>query len=133
MHPTSDTNEQGSYRYVLVPDHQGPRSAFMAGFEEGYTTLDGIRAGLNYLGLSSHLPIGLIGYSGGGHATAWASLLVDSYAPDLTTVAAAYGGTPVDLNTMLHFLNKGVRTPFRPLGWQLTRQYRRIVALLLPG
>lgn len=77
----------------------------MAGYEEGYATLDGVRAGLTYLGLPSHHGVGLIGYSGGGHATAWASHLSASYASDLTIVAAAYGGTPVDLNTMLSFLN----------------------------
>lgn len=95
-------------RYVLVPDHQGPRSAFMAGYEEGYATLDGIRAGLRHLHFPVDLPVGVIGYSGGGHATAWASHLVESYAPDLNIVGAAYGGTPFDLGAMVHHLNKQV-------------------------
>lgn len=99
-----------------MPDHAGPRSAFMAGYEEGYATLDGIRAGLSYLDLPSTTPIGMVGYSGGGHATAWASHLADSYASDLTIVAAAYGGTPVDLLSMLEFLNKKPFSGFVAMG-----------------
>lgn len=105
--------------YVLVPDHQGPRAAFMAGYEEGQATLDGIRAGLTFLGLPHDTSVGLIGYSGGAHATAWAAHLQEQYAPDLHVISAAYGGTPIDLNTLVSHLNgqvrhqvAGVTTPF---------------------
>jgi hypothetical protein len=86
--------------YTLVyPDYEGPYSEYAAGTVEGQITLDGIRAALHFtqLGLSATTPVGMWGYSGGAIATAWASTLESSYAPELNIVAIAHGGTPAVL------------------------------------
>lgn len=86
--------EQGYY--VVAPDHLGSSSAFIGGFQEGYAILDGIRAAISFNKLEKNVPTALAGYSGGGHATAWAANLHGSYAPELNIVGAVHGGTPVD-------------------------------------
>jgi hypothetical protein len=86
--------------YTLVyPDYEGPYSEYAAGTVEGQITLDGIRAALHFtqLGLSATTPVGMWGYSGGAIATAWASSLEATYAPELKIVAIAHGGTPAVL------------------------------------
>lgn len=92
--------------YVIVPDHEGPRSAFMAGHEQGQAGLDGIRAGISYLGVDKQTPIALLGYSGGASATTWMESLHGAYAPELNIVGSAHGGTPLDIFAMLNFLDK---------------------------
>lgn len=84
--------------YVISPDHYGPMSAMVAGRMEGHATLDGLRSALSFLGLPVNATkIGLWGYSGGSHATAWAATLHDEYAPELQIAAASYGGLPADI------------------------------------
>ncbi|MEL0028113.1 MAG: lipase family protein [Perlucidibaca sp.] len=84
---------------VVVPDHEGPNSAFAAGRLHAHITLDGIRAALQFapLGLSASTPVGLIGYSGGGIASAWAASYQPSYAPELNLVGAAVGAPATNL------------------------------------
>ena len=55
---------------VVVPDYEGPNSAFSAGRQEGMGLLDGIRAALNYApaGISKNATVGGYGYSGGATA-----------------------------------------------------------------
>ncbi len=44
--------------YVVSADHEGPRSAFIAGYEEGMAILDGIRALKNYQNLPQDSAVG---------------------------------------------------------------------------
>jgi triacylglycerol lipase len=84
---------------IVVPDHEGPTSAYAAGPLAGQITLDSIRAAERFapLGLSATTPVGMTGYSGGAIATAWAASLQKNYAPELKIVALASGGTPADV------------------------------------
>jgi hypothetical protein len=51
--------------------------------------------------------VALDGYSGGAHATAWATELAASYAPELNIVGAIEGGTPADLEAAAKFNDGG--------------------------
>ncbi|MFC4605608.1 lipase family protein [Rhodococcus kronopolitis] len=83
---------------VVASDYQGPEMAWIAGRQTAHGVLDGIRAAQRFepLGLSRS-PIVMYGYSGGGHATAWAAEQKSSYAPELNIIGAAEGGVPGDL------------------------------------
>ncbi|MGQ4619894.1 lipase family protein [Nocardia sp. R7R-8] len=90
---------------VALPDHLGPTSAYGAAKLGGMITLDGIRAARRVaeLGLADS-PVGLLGYSGGGMASAWAAALAPTYAPELPLVGVASGGVPMNLVTMIEGL-----------------------------
>lgn len=92
---------------VVIPDHQGPDSAYAAGPLAGRITLDGIRAARNFspLGLKKDLRVGLMGYSGGAIANGWAAELHKTYAPELPIVGAAEGGVPADVNALVNLAN----------------------------
>ena len=93
---------------VVVPDHEGLDSEFAAGVQEGHAVLDGIRAAESFApaGLAgAKTPVGLWGYSGGGHATSWAAELAPSYAPELNLVGATHGGTAADIKVVWDHLN----------------------------
>lgn len=90
---------------VTVPDYEGESLDWAAGQEEGYNTLDAIRATENYLHDGSSTKVGMFGYSGGAIATQWASELQPSYAPSLHIIGAASGGIPVDLAHNLTYIN----------------------------
>lgn len=92
--------------YVAVPDHEGPRSAFIAGYEQGQAGLDGIRAAENFLGMTQDTQVAMYGYSGGASATAWMANLQPTYAPELNIVGAVHGGTPVDILATIEYLDK---------------------------
>ncbi|GAA1956974.1 lipase family protein [Kitasatospora viridis] len=81
---------------VAIPDHEGPKSVFLAGPQEGHAVLDGIRAVRDFGadGIGKANPWALSGYSGGANATGWAAQLQPGYAPDVPLVGAAIGGTP---------------------------------------
>lgn len=95
--------------YVTVPDHEGPRSAFIAGYEQGQAGLDGIRATENFLGFDQDTPVTLYGYSGGASASTWMANLHSTYAPELNIVGAAYGGTPIDIIATMDYLDRDDR------------------------
>lgn len=84
---------------VSVPDFEGPEMHYGAGGIAAHAVLDGLRAtrGFSDSGLGPGNPIGLVGYSGGGQATAWATEQQPSYAPELEITASAPGGVPADL------------------------------------
>jgi hypothetical protein len=84
---------------VVAPDHDGNAEQFIAGQQEGHAVLDGLLAteSLPAAGLNRSTRVALAGYSGGAHATAWATELAASYAPELNIVGAIEGGTPADL------------------------------------
>jgi triacylglycerol lipase len=97
---------------VVIPDFEGPDYAWTAGVEEGYATLDGIRAAENFapLGLNgSATPVGLMGYSGGSQASEFAAEEAPTYAPNLNIVGAAIGGLPVNIG---HIAAKADGGPF---------------------
>ncbi|WP_439031113.1 lipase family protein [Gordonia terrae] len=93
---------------VVIPDHQGPESAFAAGPLAGHITLDGIRGARNFapLGLKDDLRVGLMGYSGGAIATGWAAELHSRYAPELPIVGAAEGGVPADIRALVDLADR---------------------------
>jgi hypothetical protein len=100
---------------VVVPDYEGPGSAYSAGPLEGHGMLDGIRAAENLSaqdGLEGRRTrVGLWGYSGGAMATVWASELAPRYAPRLNLVAVAEGGVPADVHTAFDTINSGYLAP----------------------
>ncbi|MCH5642853.1 lipase family protein [Gordonia sp. ABSL49_1] len=101
------TSLVGAGYSVVIPDHQGPQSAFAAGPLAGRITLDGIRGARNFrpLGLKDDLRVGMMGYSGGSIATGWAAELAASYAPELPIVGAAEGGVPADIGALVNLAN----------------------------
>jgi len=92
---------------VSIPDHEGPLGIWGAPYEPGYHVLDGLRAALNTeaLNLSPEAPMGLWGYSGGGLATAWATEVHATYAPELNLVGAVLGSPVGDLGHTFRRLN----------------------------
>lgn len=65
---------------------------------EAHTTLDMIRAARNLeaANLPKNGPVGMFGYSQGGAAIGGAAELAATYAPDIKITAAAFGGAPID-------------------------------------
>ncbi|MDI1258709.1 lipase family protein [Aquabacterium sp.] len=83
---------------VTMADYEGLESQWIVAKNSGQGVLDGIRATLKFpkSGLNASTPVGMLGYSGGGFATAWAAELANGYAPDLKIIGAAQGGLPVN-------------------------------------
>ena len=99
---------------IAIPDHLGPRSAYGAAELGGRITLDGIKAGKNLdVANIAGSPVGLIGYSGGGMASAWAAAW-STYAPGLRLAGSAYGGAPMNLIKMAEGL--GYNNPHPAFG-----------------
>lgn len=90
---------------VVLPDYEGEHLDWLAGREEGYNTLDGIRAAENALKLPATTSVGMVGYSGGAIATEFASELAPSYAPSLQIVGVAEGGVLADIEHNLSYVN----------------------------
>ena len=92
--------------YVVVADYEGEQFDEAAGQEEGYATLDGIRAAESRLGLSAgSTPVALVGFSGGAIATDYATELAPKYAPGLDIVGAAEDGVAVDYAHNFEYVN----------------------------
>ncbi|CAK7895544.1 lipase 1 [[Candida] anglica] len=92
--------------YVVVPDHEGPKSTFVAAHSAGKIVLNAIRAVLqtgNTTGLSSNPRIALWGYSGGSLGTEWGAMYRKSYAPELNIVGAALGGIIADIDHVARY------------------------------
>ncbi|MFE7744149.1 lipase family protein [Nocardia sp. NPDC057455] len=95
---------------VVVPDHQGPNSAFAYGPLAARIALDGIRAAERFGPL--HLPgtdteVAMWGYSGGSIPTLHGAELRSAYAPEVNLVGVVSGGTDVDLEILSREANKG--------------------------
>lgn len=113
---TIDTAFQQGW-VVIMPDHQGPKSAWLARANAAHAILDGLRAadrsgefsGIRRGGDDNrNTKYALWGYSGGGIATTGALELRAEYAPELTNiVGAAVGGLVPDLPKGIQSLNKG--------------------------
>ncbi|KAK0557380.1 hypothetical protein OC846_000599, partial [Tilletia horrida] len=101
-----DSSLQNGY-YVNIPDHEGSRALVFVGNMEGHAVLDSLRAATKFPtaipGVTSKTPIVMGGYSGGAHATAWASQLAPKYAPKLNILGQVIGGTPVNVTHILEF------------------------------
>lgn len=102
--------------YVVIPDHEGPSSSFIAGKTEGKIILDGIRGIIASEKLPAKSKVTLYGYSGGAHATVWGTEMHESYAPEINVVGAAHGGTPIDPEHLLTSLNGGAFAGFSTAG-----------------
>ncbi|MFE7742247.1 lipase family protein [Nocardia sp. NPDC057455] len=93
---------------VVVTDYQGLATpgdhTYLVGRAEGTAVLDAARAAerlpeANARGVGAESPVGIVGYSQGGHAGSWAAELSDDYAPELRIKALAVGGVPADTLT----------------------------------
>jgi hypothetical protein len=93
---------------VVTSDYEGPQAQLLAGPGAGYAVLDGIRAARSFpdAGLASS-PVALWGYSGGAFASAWASALRGTHAPELGFTAIALGGIPANLETTVRNVDGG--------------------------
>ncbi|MFR9751714.1 lipase family protein [Nocardia sp. 004] len=95
---------------VVVPDHQGPDSAFAHGPLAARIALDGIRAAENFapLGLpGAATEVAMWGYSGGSIPTVHGAELRAEYAPEVNLVGVVSGGTDVDLEVLAREANRG--------------------------
>ncbi len=83
---------------VALADYEGLDSQWIVARNTAHGVLDGIRAVQRFSksGLNAATPVGMLGYSGGGFATAWAAEYAPTYAPELKIVGAAQGGLPVN-------------------------------------
>lgn len=144
---------------VIIPDHLGPKVAYPGGQLSARIVLDGMRAVRDDPRFeSAGSRFGALGYSGGGIASAWVSLMHDDYAPDVNLVGVAQGGVPTDMTTMARMIGntphpafglafaaavgmareypEGIRLEEKltPEGWGLYQQLRgRCTATLLTG
>ncbi|CAK7890764.1 lipase 1 [[Candida] anglica] len=92
--------------YVVVPDHEGPKSTYVAGYSAGKAVLNSIRAVLssgNDTGIDPDAEVALWGYSGGSLGTGWGAQLHPTYAPELNLIGAAYGGIIVNVSSVAKY------------------------------
>ncbi|NSC23246.1 lipase [Streptomyces albus subsp. chlorinus] len=91
---------------VAVTDYEGLGTpgdhTYTVARAEGTAVLDAARAaqrlpGARKLGVGPRSPVGVMGYSQGGQASAAAAELAASYAPELRVKGTASGGVPADL------------------------------------
>ncbi|PWN25307.1 LIP-domain-containing protein [Jaminaea rosea] len=92
--------------YLVLPDWQGPHSSYGVGRLAGKVVLDSLRAVEHFQKLNGSQVL-MYGASGGGHATAWASTMAASYAPELKVVGASFGGAPLDQEQLIRSANDG--------------------------
>lgn len=93
---------------IVTTDYEGPNNTWGVGVTTGRGVLDGIRAAerLPEAGLNgAATKVGLMGYSGGGNASAWANEHAPGYAPELNIIGAAYGGVGADMATIVRALD----------------------------
>jgi pimeloyl-ACP methyl ester carboxylesterase len=95
---------------LAIPDYEGPGSYFFSAAEEAHGVLDGIKAALHFkaAGFSNKNPVAMMGYSGGGYATAVAALYQAKYAPKLHLTAAAIGSPAVSVTAELKAFSGGI-------------------------
>lgn len=94
---------------IVTSDYEGPNDSWGVGATTARGVLDGIRAAESYApaGFDKGVDtkVGMMGYSGGGNASAWANEYAPAYAPELNIVGAAYGGVGGDLETIVRSLD----------------------------
>jgi fermentation-respiration switch protein FrsA (DUF1100 family) len=96
--------------YVVMPDYEGAKSAFTAGRNSGQATLDSLRATYataNMTGLDPDAKTVLWGYSGGTVGSAWATVLLEDYAPELKPklLGAALGSLVTNITATVEAVN----------------------------
>lgn len=79
---------------VVVPDYQGPNSAWLGADGQARGVLDSLRAARAFkpAGIDPKAPIALWGYSGGAIASSTAAQMQPSYAPKLKLAGVVLGG-----------------------------------------
>ncbi|MCT1617460.1 lipase family protein [Kocuria marina] len=88
---------------VVVPDYIGLGTegihTYMNRTDQAHAVLDAVRAaqGMGIDGISAKTPVGAVGYSQGGGATAAAAEAAGSYAPEIDLKGAWAGAPPADL------------------------------------
>ncbi|AXK35984.1 lipase [Streptomyces armeniacus] len=101
---------------VAVTDYEGLGTpgdhTYTVAQPAGTALLDAARAAqrlpeAQQMGVSAESPVGIMGYSQGGQASAWAAELHGSYAPELKVKGTASGGVPADLMKVATHLNGG--------------------------
>ncbi|GAA2076534.1 lipase family protein [Streptomyces albiaxialis] len=101
---------------VAVTDYEGLGTpgdhTYTVAQAEGTAVLDAARAAQRLpeaqkMGVSAESPVGIMGYSQGGQASAWAAELAESYAPELKVKGTASGGVPADLAKVAEHANGG--------------------------
>lgn len=96
---------------VAVTDYEGMGTpgnpTYIVKDAEAHALLDVVRAAqrLPGSGLSASSPVGLVGYSQGGQATAAAAEVEAAYAPELDIRGAVAGGTPSELQEVSDHLD----------------------------
>ena len=96
---------------VAITDYEGyttgKTATYVTARSEGHAVLDSVRAAQRLTGSSvtGRSPLTLWGYSQGGGASAWATVLHPSYAPELRLKGTASGGVPADSKAVGDFLN----------------------------
>ncbi len=95
---------------VVLSDYEGIDSQWIVGKNTAHGVLDGIRAAINFgpVGVSSGAAVALAGFSGGGHASAWAAEMAAEYAPELNIVGSAMGGVPVNVKNVANKVDGGL-------------------------
>lgn len=103
---------------VAVTDYEGYTTGstptYVAGRSEAHAVLDMVRAAAQVPGsdVTSSSPLTIWGYSQGGGASAWATVLAPSYASELHLLGDASGGVPADSKTINTSLNSNVGAGF---------------------
>ncbi|RFU86282.1 lipase [Streptomyces triticagri] len=101
---------------VVVTDYEGLGTpgdhTYMVAAAQGSAVLDAARAAQHLPEASGHgvvpeSPVGIMGYSQGGGASAKAAEMAASYAPELHVKGTASGGVPADLAAVADSLNGG--------------------------
>ncbi|MEU4317604.1 lipase family protein [Nocardia fluminea] len=91
---------------VVVTDYPGLGTpgdhTYLVGRAEGAAVLDAARAAQRLPeaqgeGVTIDSPVGIMGYSQGGHASSWAGEMAREYAPELQIKGIVAGGLPSDL------------------------------------
>lgn len=101
---------------VVVTDYEGLGTpgdhTYMVAKAQGSAVLDAARAAQRHpeaakYGLSADAPVGIMGYSQGGGASAKAAEMAATYAPALKVKGTASGGVPADLAEVAESLEGG--------------------------
>lgn len=103
---------------VILPDFLGMNGEYGANIMSGRVILDAVDAATNsnIFGLRTSKAV-LTGYSGGGMATMYAAAQQPFYSPRSHIIAAAAGGTPVDLPWMVGLFQKLGNIPNPAFGY----------------
>ena len=96
---------------VAVTDYEGIGTpgdhTYVVKDAEAHAVLDLVRAAqrLPGSGIAANAPVGIWGYSQGGHSAAAVAERESTYAPELNIVGVAAGGIPADFNVWAEHLN----------------------------